>query len=128
MATTPIFTKTPQMGIAAISAANTNRDGTGTIVDVITGAAVGTRIERITIAATSTTTAGVVRLYLYDGTNTRLWKEVLVAAVTPSTTVSPFQSILSNQGLNLPSTFKLRASTNNAESFNVVAEGGSYDV
>lgn len=127
MATVPNFTKTPVMGIANISAANTNRDGTGTIVDVITGAAVGTRIERITVVATGTTTAGVVRLYLFDGTNTRLLREVLVTAITASVTVSPFLSILTNQSLSLPSGSKLRASTNNAEAFNVIAEGGNYD-
>lgn len=127
MATVPNFTKTPVLGLANIATANTNRDGTGTIADVVTGAAVGTRIERITIQATVTTTAGQIRLYISDGTTTRLWDEVLVTALTPSATIKPFRYAYLNLALNLPSGFKLRASTNNAESFNVIAEGGNYD-
>jgi len=122
----PLFSQTPRLALVQVSTANTNRDGTGTVVDVITGATNGTRIDRITIAATGTTTAGMIRLYLYDGTNTRLWQEAPVTAATPSGTVSVFRYVLSSQALILPSGYKIRASTHNAETFNVFAEGGDF--
>jgi len=122
----PRLTDVPVIALAQVSTANTNRDGTGTAPDVITGSTNGTRIDRITITATGTTTAGVVRLYLYDGTNTRLWREVLVTAITPSASVAVFSAILSGLGLVLPNTYKIKASTHNAETFNITAEGGNF--
>jgi uncharacterized membrane protein len=88
MSSTANFASTPAAGalLAQLSVANTNRDGTGTLVDILTAAAAGTRVDALEIVAAGTTTAGVVRLFLYDGTNNRLFKEILVDAVTPSTT------------------------------------------
>ncbi|BDI27980.1 hypothetical protein CCAX7_000310 [Capsulimonas corticalis] len=126
MSTAPIFTATPVISSAQISTANTNRDGTGTLADIATGATNGTRIDRITVIATGTTSAGMVRLYIYDGTNNRLWKEVPITAIAPTAAISAFASVLPAQALILPNGYKLRASTHNAETFNVIAEGGSY--
>lgn len=119
MATSPSYAGTTATAIAQISAANTNRDGTGTIVDVGTAApSAGRRYDKITIAATGTTTAGVVRLFFYNGSAYRLWKEILVQAVTPSTSVAVWNYTL-YETFVLPSGYKLAASTNNAETFNV---------
>lgn len=125
----PIFPDTPKIGMGALSVANTARDGTGTLVDIITGATDGTRVHRITIKASGTTTAGIVMLFIYNGTNTRLWREIAVTAATPSTTVSSFEYTLTLSGedaLILPSTYVLRAAPQKAETFNVIAEGGDY--
>lgn len=120
MATAAAYAATPRSALAQVSASNTNRDGTGTIVTVFTAGASGSRIDDIAITAAGTTTAGVVRLFINDGSNTRLWQEILVSAVTPSTTVAVFSSSLINQALLLPSGYSLRASTHNAETFNVI--------
>jgi hypothetical protein len=120
MATTAQYAATVQNAQAQISTANTNRNGTGTIGTVMTGATNGTRIDDIYIVATGTTTAGVVRLFISDGTNVRLWQEILVSAVTPSTTVQVWSYTLLNQALILESGWSLQASTNNAETFNVI--------
>lgn len=110
------------------TAANTNRDGTGTIATVFTAGSSGSRIERVRINAAGTTTAGVIRLYIHDGTNARLFREILVSAITPSTTVETFSAEVdcSYNGamLLLPSGYSLRVSTHNAETFNVFAFGG----
>jgi hypothetical protein len=128
MATTPNFTSSPVTAVAQISTANTNRDGTGTIGTVYTAPAAGARIDDVTITATGTTTAGVVRLFLHDGSNARLWKEILVQAVTPSTSVAVWSADLTDLGLVLKDTnWSLRASTHNAETFNVaVTRAGVY--
>src|SRR5687767_3170178 len=121
------FAATPKVGIGQVSAANTNRDGTGTIVTIHTPGANGGRVDKITVKATGTTTAGIVRLFIHDGTNTRLWREVEVTAITPSGTVKSFvEEFVPLSGLILPNGYSLRASTHNAETFNVIAEGGDF--
>lgn len=130
----PVFALTPNMGPAQagarISTANTNRDGTGTLGDVLTGATNGSRVDRIVITANVTTTAGMIRLFIWDGTNTRLWKEVPVTAVTASGTAAAFSAVVSSPDSNpllvLPATWKLKAGTNNAESFDVIPHGGDF--
>lgn len=132
MSSTPGFASTPAIGVAQISTANPNRNGTGQIDTVLTAGASGSRVSRIHVTAASTTTAGVVRLFIHDGSSARLWHEVLVSAITPSTSVAVFQKYLSEAidtdklPLILETGYSLRASTNNAETFTVVATGGDY--
>ena len=129
--TSPVFTKAPLISMAQISTANTARDGTGTIGTVMTGGADGFRVDSIRIHATVTTTAGMVRLFIDDGAaNIRLWREVIVTAITVGAAVAAFDAEIRNADgsalLNLPSGYILKASTHNAETFNVIAFGGSY--
>jgi hypothetical protein len=126
MAASPAYTATPRTERAEISIANTNRDGTGTIVNLFTAGTGGSRLERITICATGTTTDGMIRFYLFDGTNTDLWLEVSVTAITPSTTVKSFYSQLGSLSFILSNSKSIRVSTNNAESFRIIAEGGDF--
>lgn len=130
MATAPIFTGTPKCSFAQVSTANTARDGTGTLATIYTAGSSGSRIEHIDISAAGTVTAGAVRLFISDGTNNRLWKEVMVIATTPSTSVQAWNAtvITSNlyQVLILPNGYSLKASTHNAETFNVFAFGGDF--
>ena len=112
---------------AEISAANTNRDGTGTVVVVKTAGSDGSRIDLLRVVAEGTTTAGVIRLFIHDGTSFFLVKEILVTAVTPSTSTEVFSSEwVPTEPILLPSGYSLRAATNNAETFNVFAFGGDY--
>lgn len=124
---TPGFISAVRHNRAAISTANTNRDGTGTIGDVMTGVAAGTRVDRVVIIATGTTTAGMVRLYHDDGTNHDLLYEQPIAAITPSATVQAARYEVPFSDFLLPSSSdKLRASTHNAESFIIHAYGGDF--
>lgn len=131
MADKPAFAATPRLEVAQVSTANTNRDGTGTIVTVFTAGASGSRIRRIEAKATGTTTAGMVRIFLHDGTNARLFSELPVPALTPSGTIAAFRSALV-EGINpgdlplfLPSGWSIRAATHNAETFNIIVEGAN---
>lgn len=127
MATSAQYASTPRAALGQVSTANTNRDGTGTIATIFTAGSSGSRVDDIRIQAVGTTTAGVVRLFLHDGTNARLLSEILVPAVTPSTTVPAFSAALLNQAIVLPDGWSLRASTNNAETFNVmVSRAGDF--
>jgi protein required for attachment to host cells len=126
MSASPAYAATPIGSVAQISTANAARDGTGTITDIVAAGANGARIDDISIVAAATTTAGVIRFFLSNGVSTRLLKEILVSAVTPSATAVVWSQALSNLGWVLPPTWVLKASTHNAEAFNVlVTRGGN---
>jgi hypothetical protein len=122
----PIFPLTPRLDFVQIATANTARDGTGTMGDVIAAGVEGTAVRRVHIKATVTTTAGMVRLFIYDGTNTRLLDEIVVAAVTVGAAVPGFSADRYYDDLILENGQTLRASTHNAETFNVFATAADY--
>lgn len=64
MATEPQFTAAPQLGFAAVSAANANRDGTGTIVDAITIGANGGRLEKVVVKASDNPADSIVTMFI----------------------------------------------------------------
>lgn len=88
---TPIFVQTPQSASVAITAtANTNVDGaTGTYTTLMTAGANGSKVERIRLICTGTV-AEKVRIFI----NSKLFHEVLFAAVTPSNTVTSLMTDL----------------------------------
>lgn len=129
------YAANPKNGGVTISTLNAARDGTGTLGTVMTGATRntaadpattgGSRIDALAITAQGTTTAGMVRLFLHDGATARLVAEVPIKAVTPSGTVPAFSMRLSQNNCDfLPMVLgdgqALKASTEKAESFNIV--------
>jgi hypothetical protein len=137
MAGSPEYTSRPISAVAAISAAKTNRDGaTGTYVTAYTFIAAasggrGGRIDTVSITATATTTAGVVRMFV----NGSLVREFLVTAITPSTTVKVY-SIPTTEGADANGRLPvglvcapgdiIKFSTHNAEAFQCRVEGGEF--
>lgn len=140
MSTQPAYAAAPALGVVNISTANTARDGTGTIGQLIVGRPPGTRIERIEFRAAVTTTAGMVRIFkksdgltlAADGTISsysagtwRLIKELPVSAVTVGANTEAANGSWSpTGGLSLGPYEQLGAATHAAESINVVAYGG----
>lgn len=127
---TPIFIQTPKVACVSIATANTNRDGTGTIGTLYTAGSNGSKIDRVQVTAAGTTTAGVIRMFIYDGSTYYLLSEHLVSAITPSSTVAAFMLNIdysqAGNGMYLPTGYSLRASTHNAETFKLCAFGGDY--
>lgn len=127
MSATPQFTAVPRIGAGLISAANANRDGTGTVVNIFTAGANGSRVDRIRVKAIVTTTLGMVRAFVHDGANFRLITEIPVAAITVSASVAGFEFLYPfSGGFPLPTGYSLRFSTHNAESFHITCEGGDF--
>jgi len=127
--TNPVFVGTMNLGVAAIATANTNRDGTGTIGTIFTAGAQGSRVHRIRVKASVTTTAGMVRIFIHNGSAYFLYLEIPVTALTPSATVEAFSYELdlpNEDAILLPTGYTIRASTHNAENFNVFVEGGDF--
>lgn len=128
MAAEPAFAVTPRIASVNVATANTNRDGTGTVTTLITGAATGTRIAEIVCQAKVTTTAGMVRVFLHDatggGSTYYLFDEVSIAAATVSATVKGTRQSVLYANLVLPNdNWSVRVSTHNAESTDVTALG-----
>lgn len=124
MALSPSFAVTPRVASVNISTANTNRDGTGTVATLITGASTGTRIAELVVKAKVTTTAGMVRVFLHDGTNFWFFDEISVAAATVSASVQATRVSIRYDNLILPNaSWSIRVSTHNAESIDVTALG-----
>lgn len=124
MADSPAFAVTPRIASVNIATANTNRDGTGTVATLITGASTGTRIAEIVVQARVTTTAGMVRIFLYDGTTYRFFDEVSIAAATVSASVKGTRVSTTYNNLILPSaSWSIVVATHNAESIDVIALG-----
>ena len=119
------YVVTPKNGeFAQATTANTNRDGTGTLVTVFTAASssAGSRIDRIAINATGTTTAGMIRLFVANGggSSIRLIREIPVVATTASATQPAFNvEVVFDNGLILENGATLRAGTQIANPFNI---------
>jgi hypothetical protein len=94
MSAFPSFGSVVRYGVAAVSTANTNRDGTGTIVDILVAvAAPGTRIDRVALKATSDPADSIITLFLHNGTSYFLRREVdLGNPAAASTTVTSFET------------------------------------
>ena len=126
MANNPSFASTPRVGLSTVSTADTSRTSPTNVVTVFTAGASGSRIDEINITATGTTTANMIRLWVYNGSTYYLFQEISVTAITPTTGLSVFQSSSTYNNFMLESGQSLRVTTNNAESYNVVAFGGDF--
>lgn len=114
------------LGQTRINTANANRDGTGTIASLVTGATSGTLVESIVVKAEVTTTAGMIRLFALKGGTYYLFFEQPVAAITASATVGAFQVEIPINKI-LGSGEIIAVSTERAEMFSVTAWGGDYE-
>ncbi|MDP2387948.1 MAG: hypothetical protein Q8M29_16360 [Bacteroidota bacterium] len=117
---------TANTGLATVSVKNTSLNGSGTLVDILLGAANGTLIKTVTVKALSTTISpGMIRLFVYDGTNTRLLEEIEVIPGIQASINPTFEATV-NLNLSLQSGYYLRASTEENESFNIIVESSNW--
>ncbi len=124
--TTPIFPAAVICGFVQSTAANTNRDGTGTVYDLYTGTANGDKIDEVRSKFQVTTTAGTVRYYVKkSGGSYRLIHEEAVPAITASATVPAFECTWPAKVL-LNSGDVLAVSTEKAEACDHWAFGGAF--
>ncbi len=127
--TSPIFTLTPNCKTVTGGTANTSRTTFATGYDTITGGTNGTRVEGIAFQASGTTTAGVLRIWhRISGGSDLLIGELLVTAITPSTTVAAWSGLWTPQKgpFVLSAADKIGFTTNNAETFNATPIAADY--
>ena len=111
----PIFTAAPdvQWAAAALTAANTAKDGTGTVATVFTADATnGGKVKKLIARAIGTNVATVLRIFVNNGsTNATPGNNVLIAEMTLSaTTLSEVAALASYElplDLDMPAGYKL---------------------
>lgn len=126
MATAPQFAATVRCSGVSIGTADTSRTAPTNVGTVFTAGSSGSRIDEIDITAAGTSTANVVRLFIYTGSTYYLLQEVLISAITPSASVASYTTALTFNSLVIPSGYSIRATTNNAETYHVTAFGGDF--
>lgn len=133
MATSAQYASTPVFGSANLTTADTSLTAPTTVSTILSAGASGTRIDYIEIQGVATTSAGLINLFVYDGTNYILWQQVPVQAVTSSTTAPAFAVNLSSNGnanfmpLTIPTGYSLRATTSVTQTgVRVIAYGGNF--
>lgn len=130
MAFDPQFASTVKAAVVVVSTANTSRAQTASntgITTLYSAGANGSRIDDITIIPAVTTTTGMIRLWLNDGTNNTVLAEYIIDAATISATVPPTPINLTNLGICLQTGWSLKASNNNAEAISVfVTRAGDF--
>jgi hypothetical protein len=133
MSTSAQYASTPKFGSANLTTADTSLTAPTTVGTIVSAGSSGTRIDYIDIQGVATTVAGLVNLFVYDGTNYVLWQQVPVQGVTSSTTSPAFSAVLSSNSnanimpLTLPTGYSLRATTSVTQSgVRVTAYGGDF--
>lgn len=134
--TSPIYSRTAdiQWSAAAITAANTAKDGTGTVVTVFTADATeGGFVQKIRACPLGTNVVSVLRLFINNGStnatpaNNSLFAEISLPAITLSEVAGqlPLEIPLN---IPLPAGYKLNCTigTAVAAGWQVTAVGGKY--
>jgi hypothetical protein len=133
--TSPIFSKQGdiQWGATLLNAANTAKDGTGTVLNVFTAGADGAFVQRLVARSVGTNVATVMRVFVNNGgSNTTATNNSLINEMAlPATTISevnaqpPYELALN---FALPPGYQLFCTlgTAVAAGFEVTVFGGSY--
>lgn len=133
--TTPIFSKKGdiQWTAAALTAANTAKDGTGTVSTVFTAATDGAFVQKLVARAMGSNVVTVLRVFINNGSsNTTAANNVLVGEMTmPATTLTEIAALPPYElALNyaLPAGFKINCTlgTTVAAGYAVSVFGGNY--
>ena len=130
----PIFPLVPRVSWAAITAANTTTNGTGTVVTVFTAGAEGARVDSIVCKALGTNVATVLRLLLNNGSaNTTAANNTLIAEVALPATDASNVNVISGEivlqiNRSIDADFRVYAvlGTAVASGWQLTAFGGNY--
>lgn len=114
---------TANTGMVSISTANSGRDGSGTVGTVLTAGAYGTLVKNIFIKSITDTSQGMIRLFVTNPMGiTTLIKEFMVPAITKASINKAFEMQIP-MDYTIAAGSTLKASTEVANTFNIIAEG-----
>jgi len=112
MAAAPSYAVTPVAWTGLVPAtADTNWVTPVHVTTLGSAGSNGTKITQIDVIDAGTESAGLVNLFLYDGTNYHLHESITIAAATPSTTVAAVKTSLYYDNLVLPTGWSLVCTT-----------------
>lgn len=134
MATDPSFASTVNVGAGIPGTAETSLTVPTNSVTILTAGSNGAKVEEVVVEAvttslTPTTVAGLVYLFIYDGTTYHLFDVIPINAVTASSTVAPFRTRVTYTNLLLKNGWVLKASqsiSGNASLLKVTALGADF--
>lgn len=116
MATAPAFASTPRAASALLGAVETDLQAPAQSSTVFTAGASGSKVEEIVVQASksgsliATTVAGLVYIFLHDGSTYHAFDTITVTAVTASATVPGFRASNRYANLFLPTGWSIRMS------------------
>lgn len=130
----PIFSGKPKVGFANVTAANTGRDGSGTVYEIFEADGnYGSFVERIVVRPGGTLVAGVLRIFYNDGagvatTNFSLLHEFEIPVYAASDTAIMTEIVWEIEDGQLPPGAMLYASSSvlQTNGLKVTAIGGDY--
>ncbi len=129
--TIPIFPIAPLVGVATLTSptavtSRANITGTTNLTQLTPTSTNGKRIDRVHMHSKGNSSAGSLFIWIYNGTTSYLFDEILISAVTASTTVASFDSFNNYTTLVLQPTYQLYVSVSVSQDCNVFAFGGDY--
>jgi hypothetical protein len=134
--TSPIFPFNPRVSWVTQSVANTALDGTGNVGNVFTAQSSGSRIDYLSMAATGSAPATVLRVWLNNGgvnstaANNSLYTEYALPTTAASATAPAGPTITLPMNLSLPSGSRINLTLGTAvtpsAAWHITAFGGDY--
>lgn len=120
------------IGNAALTTANTAKDGTGTVLTIFTAGSNGSQVFRIRAVPIGNNTASVLRIWINDGagftaTDNLLWREMSLPATT-LTEVAAQSAYYTDANIRLPAGYRLTCAigTTVAAGWYISVEGADY--
>jgi hypothetical protein len=130
--TSPIFALSPELAIATVTDATTDRTGatmTNTVT-LLTAATNGTKITQIGAKVAGTNASTLVLIFVSDssGANFKLYDEIVLAAITASTTQTSQRAVTAYSDLQLKAgqVVKVGTTVATAAGVNIFAIKGDY--
>ena len=130
--TSPIFALVPETKIVTVTTATTDRTGATTtnLAELLTAGTDGTKITQIGAKVAGTNTACLVLIFITDtaGANPKLYDELALLAVTPSTSLASARISIPYSDLQLKSGQKVLVGITvaQADGVNIFAIKGDY--
>ena len=108
MAAAPAYAATPVTWSGLVpSTADTSWTAPSHTTSLGSAGANGTKITQVDVIPAGTVVAGLVNVFLYDGTTYHLHESVTIAAYTSSTTAAPAKQSYASDNLVLPNGWSL---------------------
>jgi hypothetical protein len=128
----PIFALVPETSFATVTAATTDRTGAtmANTITLLTAATNGTKITQIGAKVAGTNAATLVLIFISDttGANFKLFDEIALLAITPSTTTTSQRAVTAYSDLQLKAgqVVKVGITVAISDGVNVFAIKGDY--
>lgn len=126
----PIFAVTPNVGSGIVPATlDTSLTAPTNATTIFTAGSAGAKIEEIVVEGLGTTVAGLLTLFVHDGSTYLLVDTFTITAVTVSATVAPFRASRKYANLILENGWTLRIAqtiAGNQSLLRATAFGGDF--